>query len=251
MTQITTKSGRHYEWNGEKFPSVTTILSKGIPKPALIKWAGNMVARIAVEDVEHWMSLSDEEAIAYLAGQPDARRNSSANLGSVIHAAAEAYSKGEEYTPKTPISDKAAAYVQGFKNFVADKKPKFLATEAPVFSRTHSYAGTLDSIVRIGRTNWILDTKTGNRVYPDVALQLAAYSHAEFIGVDGKTEEALPIIKKGAVLHLSENDYQFIPTRIDEEVFEHFLSVKDTYYWTEQLSKVVLRPEIREGRDES
>lgn len=245
MTQITTKSGRYYELGEERFPSVTTILSKGIPKPGLIKWAGNMVARVAISDAELWMGMSDDEAYAYLSGQPDAKRNISANLGSVIHAAAEAYSKGEEYTPKTPISEKARAYLNGFKRFVQDKKPKFLYTEAQVFNRTHRYAGTLDSIVRIGRTNWLLDTKTGARVYPEVALQLAAYSHGEFIGINGE-EIPLPNIQKGAVLHLSENDYQFIPTRIDEEVFDAFLSVKDVFHWDYELSKVVLRPEIRQ-----
>ena len=248
MPQITTKSGRYYEWNGEKFPSVTTILSKGLPKPGLIRWAGNLVAQTAINDVETWMSMSDEDAYTYLSAQPDKRRNSSANLGSVIHAAAEAFSKGEEYKAISPI---AQSYVNGFKKFVTDYKPKFLKTECPVFSRTHGYAGTLDSLVRIGRTTWVLDTKTGNRVYPEVALQLAAYAHAEFVGVDGRTEEPLPLIKKGAVLHLSPNDYQFIPTRIDEEVFDAFLSVKDVFHWDYELSKVVLRPEIKKSLNEA
>lgn len=241
MTQVTTKSGRYYEFKGQKYPSVTTILSKGIPKPGLIKWASRLVATGAIEDAEMWMGWPDEEAHAYLSGLPDAKRNSRANIGSTVHAAAEAFSLGR---PFRAIDEEAQSYVNGFEEFVRDFKPKFLHTEAPVFSRTHTYAGTLDSVVRIGRTTYVLDTKTGKRVYPEVALQLSAYAHAEFIGKDDGTEVPLPSIKKGAVLHLFPDGYAFIPTRIDEEVFEAFLSVKDVFHWDFELSKVVLRPQI-------
>lgn len=245
MSQTTTKSGsRTYDWKGEKFPSVTTVISKGLPKPALIKWAGNLVAKNAIEDAEIWMGMSGEDAFAYLSSMPETRRTSSANLGSTIHAAADAFSNGREYKA---ISPQAQAYVDGFKKFTDDWKPKFLITETPVFSRQHRYAGTLDSVVRIGRTNWIFDIKTGSRVYPEVALQLAAYAHAEFIGIDGTREEPLPEIRKGAVLHLTPNGYHLIPVRIDLEVFEAFLSVKDVHDWSAALSKVVLRPELEKS----
>ena len=239
MKQVTNKSGsRYYEWQGEKFPSVTTILNKGIPKPALIRWASRLVATGAVERTEHWAGMSDEEAIAYLMGIPDEKRGSSANLGSVIHAAADSHSNEREHKP---ISEEAQGYVDGFIKFRTDWNPKYLLTEQAVFNRTHGYAGTLDSVVRIGRTIWVLDTKTGNRVYPEVALQLAAYSHAEFVGRDGGIEEPMPAIKKGGVVHLFPGGYSFIPVRIDDEVFDAFLSVKDVFHWGWGLSNLVLR----------
>lgn len=232
----------YYEWGGQRYPRVTTILSKGIPKPGLIKWAGRFVAEGAIRDFNHWSEMSDDEAFEYLSGLPDRRRNSSANLGSAIHAAIDAVANGKEYKEQTP---QAQEYVNGFFKFVEDFKPKFLATEQSVFSKTHGYAGTLDAIIRIGRTNIILDTKTGNRIYPEVALQLAAYKNADFIGrVDSGEEIELPPIKKGAVLHLGPNTYSLVDVRVDEEVFEAFLSVKDVYYWSEGLSRTVLRKEI-------
>ncbi len=240
MAQITTRDGRYYTWNGEKYPSVTTILSKGIPKPGLIKWAGNFVAEGAVRDFEHWGGMDDEEAIQYLSGLPDRRRNSSANLGSSIHAAVDAVANNRELKP---ISPQAQGYVNGFMQFVQERRPKFLLTEVAVFNRTHRYAGTLDIVARIGRTNWVIDTKTGARVYPEVALQLSAYANAEFAGREGGIETELPVIGKGAVLHLTPGGYEFIPTRIDGEVFDTFLSVKDVHKWDTELSKLVLRPE--------
>jgi hypothetical protein len=237
MAQITTRDGRYYLLGDEKFPSVTTVLSKGIPKPGLIRWAGNFVAQGAVRDFSHWGEMSDEEAIAYLSGLPDRRRNSSANLGSSIHAAVDAVANNREMKP---VSPQAQEYVNGFMKFVTDWKPKFLLTEVAVFNRTHRYAGTLDIVARIGRTNYVIDTKTGSRIYPEVALQLSAYANAEFVGREGGAEEPLPVIKKGAVLHLSPNGYELVPARIDSEVFETFLSVKDIYHWDSALSKVVL-----------
>jgi hypothetical protein len=231
----------YYEWEGQRYPRVTSILSKGIPKPALIRWSAKLVAEGAVKQTDKWLDMSDDEAIAYLSGLPDARRNSSANLGSAIHAAVDAVANDKEYKEQ---SDTAQEYVNGFFKFVNDFKPKFLFTEQAVYNRTHGYAGTLDAIIRIGRTNYVLDTKTGNRIYPEVALQLVAYKNAEFIGRVGGEEIPLPPIKKGAVLHLGPNTYSLVEARVDDEIFDAFLSVKDVYYWSEGLSKLVLRSEI-------
>lgn len=243
MTQVTTRDGRYYEFDGQKFPSVTTILGKALAKPGLVPWASKMVAEGAIRDYDYWTGLSDDEAVGYLAGLPNARRNSSANLGSIIHAAAESYSLGVPLSK--PVSAEAEPYLVGFNQFITDWKPKFLLTEQAVFNRTYRYAGTLDSLVRIGRTVWVLDTKTGNRVYPEVALQLAAYANAEFIGRDGGVEEPMPPAKKGGVLHLTPEGYHFLPVRIDQEVFDTFLSAIDMFNWSWGLSGAVIQPALK------
>lgn len=243
MSKVTTPDGRYYVWDDQKFPSVTTILGKAIAKPGLVPWAAKMVAEGAIRDYDYWTALPDDEAVAYLSNLPNARRNSAANLGSSLHAAAEAYSKGEEPV-KTP-SDRAVPYLVGFNQFLVDFKPKFIATEQPIFNRTYKYAGTLDALVRIGRTTWILDTKTGNRVYPEVALQLAAYANAEFMGKANGEEEPLPPIKKGGVVHLTPNGYHFLPVRIDGEIFDTFLSAIDMFHWSWGLGNTVIKEELK------
>jgi hypothetical protein len=239
LTQVTTSTGRYYEWGEEKFPSVTTILSKAIAKPGLVGWAGRLVAEGAIRDYDYWTGLPDDEAFSYLSGLPNARRNTTANLGKTIHAAAEAYSKGEALV-KT-VSPEAQKYLVGFNQFLSDWSPKFLLTEQAVFNRTYGYAGTLDSLVKIGRTIWVLDTKTGTRVYPEVALQLAAYANAEFVGRNGGVEEPMPLVKKGGVIHLTPEGYNFLEVRIDSEVFDTFLSAKDMYHWSWGLGNAVIR----------
>lgn len=241
MKKIDTKDGRYYELNGDKYPSVTTIISKGLPKPALISWAGKFVAETAVFD-ETWLDMDTEQAVAYLSGAPDRKRNKSANLGSSIHAAAEAYALGQPL--KKAITEQAQSYVNGFQKFLLDFSPRYLYTEATVFSTVHRYAGTLDALVQIDRTIWIIDTKTGNRVYPDTALQLAAYANADLIVPQSGEPVNLPSIRKGGILHLSPDNYSFIPTRIDDEVFNTFLSVKDLWRWSFELANVVMREPI-------
>ena len=54
-----------------------------------------------------------------------------------------------------------------------------------VYSRTFGFAGTLDAICTIAGRRGLLDIKTGRSgVYPEVALQLAAYAHADFCVID-------------------------------------------------------------------
>ena len=44
---------------GEKIPGVTTYIGDGVPKPALVNWAGNSTAEYAVD---HWDELSYVES---------------------------------------------------------------------------------------------------------------------------------------------------------------------------------------------
>lgn len=60
-----------------------------------------------------------------------------------------------------------------------------LAVELTVFSPRFEYAGTLD-LWAMGRDrmNYILDWKSGRDVYPEHAVQLAAYANAEYAVVN-------------------------------------------------------------------
>ena len=49
---VTTDEGRYYthpEIPGRTFPSITTIISQGVPKPVISKWAVKKTADIALE----------------------------------------------------------------------------------------------------------------------------------------------------------------------------------------------------------
>jgi hypothetical protein len=89
----------------------------------------------------------------------------------------------------------------------------------------------------------IVDTKSGKNVYSEVALQLAAYARADFIGLPDGTEVAPPVVQAGAVLHLNprlRKGYEFREVVIDDEVFRYFRHAQQIDKWAQEKSKTVL-----------
>jgi hypothetical protein len=179
-------------------------------------------------------------------------------------------------------------YQAAFVGWVDDFAPVFVAAEATVFNRTQAYAGTLDAIVHLtvrqlleaiaqggGGTQaasveeariWaflagldpdapvavIVDFKTGTAVYPEVALQLAPYARAEFIGApDGLTELPMPEVALGAVLHLTPKGYRFRLVRIDQPIFDAFCFAREVYRFNSDTAKSVLLQDLTIRRDEA
>lgn len=232
------KAGRRYQWTAQTFPSVTTIIGGGVPKPALLPWGIKMVAEAAVAMTEsHQLAAMVKRdaaaALKALKEAPYVKRDGAADLGSAIHDAAERHILGLEIAP---LPD-AAPYVAQLKAFLAEYEPEYLAAECTVFSREHGYAGTLDGIVKFGDVTYLVDYKTGTGVYPEAALQLAAYAHAEFIGLPDGTETPLPKIDGALVLWLQPESYEVILARCDDEVFGYFLAAKRVWLWQTEIGK--------------
>ena len=181
------RDARHrYSWNGGPwYPSVTTIL-RIKDKPALVGWAKRETAACAVRnlDVLEKMVRSGGPAAAvdWLKRIPDYARDTAADLGTAVHAAAEAIGRGEPVAVGRACARLLAAYRRDFLDVFA---PRFLAVEAMVCSERYEYGGTADAFVEIDGETWLLDYKTGAGVYPDTALQLAGLARAQFIGYPG------------------------------------------------------------------
>lgn len=244
----TTRPGgkRTYSWRGEEYWSVTTIIGGGIPKPALLPWGIKMVAEAAVDAIGFLPEMVErdrDEAIRYLKGSPYAKRDTAADLGTLVHKWIEAYSL-KKPMPKAP--DTVVPYLDSFLQFLEDFHPEFTATEASVYSRTQKYAGTLDSIATFRLPmheepgTFILDAKSGKGVYPEVGLQLAAYRYAEFIGLPDGSEAAMPDVDGALCLHLTPAGYRLIEVRADEEVFTAFLYAREVFRFVQDTSKTVL-----------
>jgi hypothetical protein len=137
--------------------------------------------------------------------------------------------------------------MEQFLNFLADFQPIYEATEASVYNRTERYAGTLDAIATIQGRKLVLDAKTGKAVYPEVALQLAAYRYAEFMGLPDGSEETMREVDGAAALHLADDGYELIDVQADESVFRSFLYVREVFRFQEEQSKAVLRGPLHPG----
>ncbi len=55
----------------------------------------------------------------------------------------------------------------------------------------------------------------------------------------------MPIIDKGAILHLQRDGYHFVPCAIGKEVFDSFLFCRELFRWQEGIAERALLPEMR------
>lgn len=280
---------RFYDWGGETFWSVTTIISGGVPKH-LQNWAAKSVAELAYSDVTErgkralraWersgrADLRDRQALGqlrsikpdrltprdfalrWLKGAPDRIRDAARDRGSDIHAASEdlvlAYAReavqliiADDFDePSWP--DEIVPYMaNGFLAWVRDFRPRFLASEFTIYHRAQKYAGTGDTVVDIVLPKYgpraqrvLIDYKSGNRIYPEVALQLAALRRGEFIGLpDGLTEAPMLDVDLTAVLHIRPNGYAFLEVDTSEPVFNAFLYAREVYRFRDVMARTVI-----------
>ena len=259
-TKTTSPAGqRFYTWRNDNYWSVTTIISGGLPKQALIYWAANQVAEYVCDnpdkvamllrpsaDTDDARQAARDEAYDFLKRTPWRARDKAADLGTAIHEATEAYVLGKPMPPWTPL---VKPRMVQFERFLIDYGPEYQEgmVEAPVFNRTERYAGTLDAIALIGGRRLVLDEKSGKGVYPDVGLQLAAYRWAEFVGAPDGSENPMPETDGAAVLHLKDDGYDLIEVRADEQVFKSFLYVREVYRFKTDIEKTVLLGNVPVG----
>ncbi len=99
-------------------------------------------------------------------------------------------------------------------------------TELKVVSRQYTYSGTLDAIGTFEGLPMIVDWKTSSRIYPDMDLQLVAYSQAY-------KEERGKTIKHGLIVHVSKDKPKHKVTikvfTLGRRVLNEFLKLRDAF----------------------
>lgn len=255
--------GRFYVWGDtERYWSVTSIIGGGIPNDALKWWSAKVVAEFAHDELSNWMGMDREHAVDYLKREPFRFTGKRANVGSAVHAIAEAVALKKPAPDFRTLEERQI--VAAFLAWVRRYAPTFVATEASVYSRAQKYAGTFDAIVEIeaaaleehphpweplpGTTiiRLLIDYKTGGDVaegkgvYPEAALQLNAYANADFIGAPDGSEQPIPPLSGAAVLQLGARGWRLVPVRLDDEIFRAFLYAREVFRWALVTSKTVL-----------
>ena len=240
--------GRVYKHpiTGEEATSVTTFIGDGFPKPRLMGWAGRTVAEYAFDHSSLIAGMveaagDDAEAraavVKLIGGAPYRKRNKAGDVGTQVHEWIESLANGDPAPTGEP-----APHIEHFLRFVDEWHPRFDMAEATVWNRTLGYAGTLDWVAGIPGLGHVLgDTKTGG-VYPEVALQLAAYRFAEFVLEDDGIEGPMPQIDCCVVLHLQADGYELIPVQADEAALAGFLHVANTARWIDSASRLIGKP---------
>lgn len=224
-----------YTIHGMKAMGVTTALSKGMPKPALMYWAAKCVAEEAADLIglgeqnwQMWRTEHDvrtyEQLIEYLKKAPIRKRDTAAVRGTKVHKLAEKLVHGVEV--EVPVE--LAGYVAQCARFLDEWQVKPLLVERVIGSYRWGYAGTFDLIGELpdGR-RLLLDYKTGRDIWPETALQLAAYRHAEaYVGDDGTEMPMREIgIHEAKAVHIGADGYRVIPLDTGPAVHKAFLHV--------------------------
>lgn len=222
----------HRYWlDGKPIPGVTTLLGKGLPKPAIPYWAARTVAEYVADNpdgVEALRGTGRGPMVAALKEIPWQKRDEAAVRGTDVHALAEQIIHGAE----VEVPEHLAAHVEGYVRWLDAFDVEPIVTEVPVAHRTHWWAGKPDAIVRIDGVVWLLDWKTSSGVYGETALQTAAYASAEFYAPDAEAELPMPQIERTGVVHVTAGESLLYPLAsspdeiaVDYNLFRHVAHV--------------------------
>jgi hypothetical protein len=236
-----------------KVPGVTSVVGM-LPKPFLMFWAAKMTAELAVDSlpfVEQMAQRDRQGAVDYLKGASRRYTKVRADVGSDAHDLFERMIRGEYVGSVHPD---LVPYRDHFADFLATVNPELVRAEDVAWSDAHEYAGSFDAVLRV----WIdddgkptpdrsgtphllmVDWKTSKDTYPDVALQMSAYAHADRIIRPDGTSEPMPEFDGAAVLHITPDQWAFKPVRIDRDVFDFFLTLRKVFDWDREVSKTVI-----------
>jgi len=152
-----------YVIDGKHYPRVTSILNV-IRKRELENWRGKVGNEVA-----------DEKLVA------------SQDTGTRIHSACEDILEQIDAEVKIPKISALETYPENeqhmllnFLDWAVKNVEKVILLEKVIYHSVYIYAGRIDWVLKLRGQNLpiLIDLKTSASIYPEVALQLAAYKEA-------------------------------------------------------------------------
>ena len=241
-----TKWGHAYRLDGKPVKGVTTLLSKGYPKPMLVNWAARTVAEYVADHfdlVRELRAQGRDECVDLLKGAHYRDRDRAATRGTDVHELAEEILHGRQ----VEVPEHLIGFVDGYVAFVDAWKMEPVLTERVCASREWWYAGTFDAIVDFGAgqlkgKRLLIDWKTSKGVYGETAMQLAAYQHAEFYMGDGGVEMPMPDVDGLAVAHVRQDGTDLYEIQDPEAAWKQFQHVQYVAKQVEAVKNQVTEP---------
>lgn len=235
------ESYAYREQRGERVTSLLNVMDK----PALRYWNAKMTAAEALPllDKKAIQRLLDEatlahdatvthqtrhkkvcdfvpDALKWLAGAPGRYKDERAERGGIVHEAAE---RGDDLADVPNVA--LSAYEQ-YRQWVEDYKPNIIVRERRVFDTELGYGGTFDLIAEVAGKVYLIDLKTSRYTYHETRLQLAAYLYAEYCvvgdSIDLPATYARNRVEACAILHLSDEGYEFIEVEVGDAEWDNF-----------------------------
>jgi hypothetical protein len=228
MSLIFKPKNHAYFLDGQRVPGVTTLISKGLPKPALMYWSAKMVAEWVADhpDLAEQMAAAGGRSpfVAFLKQVPWEKRDTAAVKGTDVHDLAEKLAHGQS----VEVPEHLTGYVEAAVAFLDEWGFQPTLTERPCASRKWRHAGKFDAIGTINNGQTVLiDWKTSaSGIYGETALQLAGYAHSEFYVDDDGTEHPMPKVDAGLGVWLTPNGYEVYDLNITYDAYKAFLHVQ-------------------------
>jgi hypothetical protein len=229
------KGHSYYDPSGALVSGVTTLL-KGYPKPALVDWAARSVAEWAGDHKDDFADLTPSKVTKQALEAFRGGRQGAMAKGKTIHELAEYLMRGDE----VEVDPSQENYVDQFLRWVADFEVSPIAAEVMIVSPSYTYCGTADLLCFLGDRLALIDYKTGSTgIWPETALQLAAYAWADSY-VDPATDElrTMPLAPEEppskikpegtprfdvvAALWLQDDRYELVPVDAGKRSFTTF-----------------------------
>ncbi len=175
-----TDKGRYYLLpGGENFPSVTNVLDAAFNKPVLVPWAAKVTAEAFWDRLPAAVlaSMRGDTArtdfLKAVKGQVRVVKDTAADLGTRVHAGAEAKLLGKGGTLEPDVEPFVAQFIRWLTAFQVDLEEDIEAAEATIINRAHGYAGTGDIWAWLhltpelewtpnDRRLWLIDVKTSS-----------------------------------------------------------------------------------------
>lgn len=235
MTGLKFYAASHrYRLDGEWVPSVTSILSV-LDKPAIPKWATNIVAEYVADNpngVDELRRMGRGPMIQALKGIPWAQRDQAGARGNILHEYAEELLHGREID----VAEEHVPVMESALAFMEDWHITPVLVETAVASREHQWAGTLDLLANYTRPDTghqgtaIFDWKSGKALYPEYGWQMNAYAHAEFYNgtVDG-VEGQVPACDAAFGVQIRDDGYTVAPFQFGPHIYDEFVTIRRTY----------------------
>jgi hypothetical protein len=201
--------------------------------------AGDSTSRLLKCDyTTTWDAMSSAEKVAkYVKETPDRKRDLAANKGTAVHKLVENIELGLDVIVPAELQP----YVDNFRRFRKDFPITYTDIEATVYSDTYGYAGQCDAFAEYDGKTIILDYKTGESgIKTSIALQLAAYAGADFIGREDGSKDDVPAFDEFWGVSIRADGYDVIPVAVTDETFNYFLGVRETALWMAKKKSEVL-----------
>jgi hypothetical protein len=203
INRVTERKARHYVVNGKKMPSVTTVLGRTWPKPALYNWYAKRGREAMAEYLARHMGemiepgiLDSAVAEAKLRPKTDARE--AADLGSAAHDLISQELKGEAIVVPAELK----AVMEAYHKWYEREDLELLDTETAVYSvEPRPHAGTIDALFKRKDGSYLLvDFKTSKAIYDEYEVQVHAYREALMASLPGNCHMDGQVIRLGKEL---------------------------------------------------